>query len=179
MTICFTTRRHYTRSGGIRHTSEGFVCLYCRNIVSAEQALTGGHNRNHCPYCLSSRHLDLYQAGDRLSACRGRMQAIGLTLKHRPSKYAAEKQGELMLIHQCEECGKVSINRIAADDDDEAIVAVFEASQWMDMETVSLLAEGRIFLLGADDTPLVYRRLYGQEDLYEPQSAQLRCAQHG
>jgi DNA-directed RNA polymerase subunit RPC12/RpoP len=171
MTICFTTRRHYTRSGGIRHTSEGFVCLYCRNIVSAEQALTGGHNRNHCPYCLSSRHLDLYQAGDRLSACRGHMQAIGLTLKHRPSKYATEKQGELMLIHQCEECGKVSINRIAADDDDEAILSVFERSQWIDSGTHAILIENGIFLLDAEETPLVYRRLYGQAASRE----KLRC----
>lgn len=162
MTICFTTRRHYTRSGGIRHTSEGFVCLHCRNIVSAEQALTGGHNRNHCPYCLSSCHLDLYQAGDRLSACKGRMKAIGLTLKHTPSKYGTEKQGELMLIHQCEECGKVSINRIAADDDDDAILSVFERSQWIDSRTHSILIEDDIFLLGTEETPLVYRRLYGQ-----------------
>ncbi len=162
MTICFTIRRHYTRSGGIRNTSEGFICLYCRNIVSAEQALTGGHNRNHCPYCLSSRHLDLYQAGDRLSACKGHMKAIGLTLKHRPSKYAAERQGELMLIHQCEECGKVSINRIAADDDDEAILSVFERSQWIDSGTHSILIDNGIFLLDAEETPLVYRRLYGQ-----------------
>lgn len=167
MTICFTTRRRYTHSGGMRNQCEGFVCLHCHNIVSAEQALTGGHNRNHCPFCLSSRHLDLYQAGDRLSACKGHMKPIGLTLKDTPGKYANERQGELMLIHQCEDCGKVSINRIAADDDDEAILTVFERSQWIDLGTHSLLSKSGIWLLGAEETPLVHRRLYGQTALRE------------
>jgi hypothetical protein len=164
MTTCFTTQRHYTRSGGLRHTSDGFTCLHCHNIVLASRVQTGGHNRNHCPYCLSSRHLDLYEPGDRLSACRGRMNAIGLTLKRSPSKYATERQGELMLIHQCEACGKVSINRVAADDDDEAILAVFETSQWLDTTTSARLARSGILLLGAADAPLVYRRLYGRVD---------------
>jgi DNA-directed RNA polymerase subunit RPC12/RpoP len=164
MTICFTTRRRYTRSGGICQQSEGFVCLHCRHSVSADQALTGGHNRNHCPYCLSSRHLDLFQAGDRLSACKGRMAPIGLTLKETRSKYARENMGELMLIHQCEACGKVSINRIAADDDAEALLAVYEHSQWMSAGTQALLSENGIRLLGDADTALVYRRLYGQTD---------------
>jgi RNHCP domain len=171
MTICFTTRRHYTGSGRFRNLCEGFVCLYCCNIVPAGQALPGGHNRNHCPYCLSSRHLDLYEAGDRLSACKARMKPIGLTLKHTPSKYATETQGELMLIHQCEECGKVSINRIAADDDTEAILTVFESSQWLDPYTHSLLVEGSIFVLGAAEASLLHRRLFGQADSRE----ELRC----
>ncbi|HEY3340985.1 MAG TPA: RNHCP domain-containing protein [Anaerolineae bacterium] len=162
MTICFTTRRHYTHSGRFRNACAEFVCLYCCNIVSAGQAQPGGHNRNHCPYCLSSRHLDLYEAGDRLSACRARMKPIGLTLKRTPSKYATETQGELMVIHQCEECGKFSINRIAADDDAEAILTVFESSQWLDPCMHSLLVEGGIFMLGAADAWLLQRRLFGQ-----------------
>jgi hypothetical protein len=92
------------------------------------------------------------------------MNAIGLTLKRSPSKYATERQGELMLIHQCEACGKVSINRIAADDDEEAILAVFETSQWLDTTTATRLARSGILLLGAADAPLVYRRLYGRVD---------------
>ena len=169
MSTCFTTQRHYTRSGSMRKTFEDFVCQYCHNIVSTEVARSGSHNRNHCPYCLCSRHLDLYAAGDRLSACRARMKPIGLTLKHAPSKYGRERQGELMLIHQCEGCGKVSINGIAADDDAGAIVTVFDASQWMESGIYTLIVESGIYLLGNEDTQLVYRRLYGQEDLYEPQ----------
>jgi hypothetical protein len=44
-------------------------------------------NRNHCPYCLWSRCLDLFRAGDRLSACKAPMQPVGLALKHTRKKY--------------------------------------------------------------------------------------------
>jgi hypothetical protein len=46
-----------------------FKCGHCHAFVSMEPILSGVQNRNHCPYCLWSRHLDLYEAGDRLSAC--------------------------------------------------------------------------------------------------------------
>jgi hypothetical protein len=150
------------RIGGLRSADEGFVCKYCHSFVPAQATPGSFHNRNHCPRCLSSRHLDLYAAGDRLSACKARMQPIGLTLKRTPRKYATGEQGELMLVHQCEECGKVAINRIAADDNDEAILSILEASRWLDSQTGALLIGSGIVLLTAEDEPLVYRRLYGQ-----------------
>jgi DNA-directed RNA polymerase subunit RPC12/RpoP len=158
----FTTQRIYTRSGGTRTTFGDFVCMNCRSFVSAEAALSGVHNRNHCPYCLSSRHLDLYEAGDRLSACKARMKAVALTLKQTVKKYARPDQGELMLVHVCEDCGKVSINRIAADDDNEKILSVFQASSRLDQYTHRTLAEGGIAPLGMADMHLVTRRLFGQ-----------------
>ncbi|HEY4722578.1 MAG TPA: RNHCP domain-containing protein, partial [Anaerolineae bacterium] len=88
------TQRIYTRSNGLRNTFGDFVCVHCRNFVSAQAVLSGVRNRNHCPYCLSSRHLDLYAAGDRLSACKARMKPIGLTLKRQSKKYARCDQGE-------------------------------------------------------------------------------------
>ena len=42
-----------------------FVCAHCHALVSSAHWLSGGNNRNHCPYCLWSYHLDLYAAGDR------------------------------------------------------------------------------------------------------------------
>src|SRR5262245_51293735 len=105
-----------------------FRCAHCHNLVSSAHRLSGVNNRNHCPYCLWSYHLDLFAAGDRLSACKGQMKPIGLTMKKSRNKYRLESHGELMLIHECMECAALSINRIAADDDSESILRVFQES---------------------------------------------------
>src|ERR1041385_5472097 len=105
-----------------------FKCMHCHGIVSSAHFLSGVNNRNHCPYCLWSCHLDLYAAGDRLCACKGQMKPIGLTMKNGRNKYQLDKRGELMLVHQCIECGSPSINRIAADDDASTIIEIFQAS---------------------------------------------------
>ena len=162
MTIQLTTQRIYTRSGGLRTTFSDFVCVHCHNFVSAQAALAGVHHRNHCPYCLSSRHLDLYTAGDRLAACKARMNPIGLTLKRQHKKYARYAQGELMLIHLCEDCERIAINRIAADDDDDAIEAIFHASLQLNGHIRRLLVENGITLLGVAEQTLVQRCLFGR-----------------
>ena len=105
-----------------------FRCAHCHNLVSTAHLLSGVNNRNHCPYCLWSCHLDLFSAGDRLSACKGQMKPIGLTMKKSRNKYRLESRGELMLVHECTECGTLSINRIAADDDPENILTIFQDS---------------------------------------------------
>ena len=156
------TQRIYTRSNGLRNTFGDFVCVHCRNFVSAQAVLSGVRNRNHCPYCLSSRHLDLYAAGDRLSACKARMKPIGLTLKRQSKKYARCDQGELLLVHHCEDCGQLAINRIAADDDNEAILAVFHGSSQIDRSVRCLLVEDGITLLDVADRQIVDWRLIGQ-----------------
>lgn len=58
------------------------------------------------------------------------MTPIGLTFKKEGiDKYTDKpKQGEIMLIHQCVKCGKVSINRISGDDSSSVILQVFERS---------------------------------------------------
>ena len=104
-----------------------FKCGHCHVMVSSAHFLSGVNNRNHCPYCLWSRHVDLSAAGDRLETCLGLMQPVGLTLKITPKKDSSATAGELMLIHQCTGCGKLSINRIAADDDSQTILAVYQA----------------------------------------------------
>ncbi|HPH96949.1 MAG TPA: RNHCP domain-containing protein [Anaerolineaceae bacterium] len=143
--------------GGI---NSDFNCVHCRAYVTANPLVCGVHNRNHCPFCLWSRHMDLYAAGDRLSACRGAMRPIGLTLKQSRKKYGAN-QGELMLIHGCSDCGAVSINRIAADDDNDAIYRLFEASFNLDAQARAWLDASPVKLLAPADAWLVERRLWG------------------
>jgi hypothetical protein len=165
------TRRHKPkrgRSGPIGlfgDKSASFKCRHCHNYVNAEPFVSGVQNRNHCPYCLWSRHLDLYKAGDRLAACKGQMEPVGLTLKRTRKKYVGPASGELMLIHRCVECGKVSINRIAADDAPEALFEVFQASLEAEIQVVATWVANGIQALIASDTELVRARLFGSSNL--------------
>ncbi len=138
-----------------------FKCGNCNRFVSADTMVSGTVNRNHCPYCLHSKHLDLRRAGDRLSACKGKMRPIGLTLKKANKKYAQKDQGELMLVHQCLECGKLSINRIAADDIDDYIYDVFRSSLQLTSAFRRTCLQNDIQLLQAEDEPVVQARLFG------------------
>ena len=138
---------------------DGFTCLNCGAFVSAAGLLSGVLNRNHCPYCLWSRHLDLAQAGDRLCACKAGMRPVGLAIKRTRKRYAEAAQGELMLVHVCSGCGAASINRIAADDDAERLMEVYrQASTARRMIRPSEAIE----LLDESDYPLVSARLFGK-----------------
>jgi len=101
-----------------------FTCIECRKVVNSEAV--GTRHRNHCPYCLWSRHVDV-KPGDRVEPCQGMMEPTGLTFKGEGfDKYGKKRQGEIMIIHRCERCGKESKNRIAGDDNPEAILAICE-----------------------------------------------------
>ncbi len=148
-----------TRSGMLRSLREeaedGFKCRHCGVFVSSAISLAGVINRNHCPYCLWSRHLDLERPGDRLSACKALMRPVGLTRKKVFKKYG-ETSGELMLVHRCTDCERLSANRLAADDDVDALLAVFEASQQ------EAPIQGEIFSLDGRDDRAVRVELFGQ-----------------
>jgi len=89
-----------------------FTCKNCGREVVPEGA--GTDHRNHCPYCLSSVHLD-NKPGDRASECHGRIEPVGIWVR---------KGGEWALIHRCTVCGKLDSNRIAADDDPMKLMAL-------------------------------------------------------
>jgi hypothetical protein len=139
-----------------------FKCAHCHVLVSSAHIVSGVNNRNHCPYCLWSCHLDLYAAGDRLSACKAPMRPIGLTMKRSRNKYQRDSRGELMLVHQCTECNSLSINRIAADDDAGTVMAVFEESLALTQPIYALCQNYGIGLLKTDDRRIVYTQLYGR-----------------
>jgi DNA-directed RNA polymerase subunit RPC12/RpoP len=163
MTTHFATQRIYTRPGRLNNTSGDFVCLACGAAVSAQAMLSGVRSRNHCPYCLSSRHLDQFEAGDRLSACKARMRPVGLTLKRSAKKYAGHSSGELMLVHLCEDCGKLSINRIAADDSVNLILSLFESSLHLDPTLRQELASTGVEVVGEEDLREVKTQLLGRQ----------------
>lgn len=102
-------------------------CIHCNKDISLDNNI-GTRNRNHCPFCLYSQHLDENIPGDRKSNCRFEMEPIALTFMNRGiDKYGKKIQGEIMIVHRCcnPNCKKISINRIAGDDDPYAIMEIF------------------------------------------------------
>lgn len=93
--------------------NDGFVCENCQKLVGP--IVYGGSYRNHCPFCLYSKHVDGKVPGDRVSPCHGLMEPVGVTTKSR---------GEFTLIHKCTKCGFQRLNRVAGDDDTELITKI-------------------------------------------------------
>jgi DNA-directed RNA polymerase subunit RPC12/RpoP len=119
-------KKHYKKN-----ESDDFVCKNCKQLVSGTSF--GTKQRNHCPYCLYSFHID-EKIGDRESSCRGLMKPIGLTTK---------KDGEIMIIHECQKCGKISNNRIAGDDNTDTILELAKISPTIDIEEVKIQLFGK------------------------------------
>jgi DNA-directed RNA polymerase subunit RPC12/RpoP len=92
---------------------QSFRCGHCKRMIGPLPS--GGHHRNHCPYCLYSRHVDAERSGDRASTCRSLMEPIGAF--QRPN-------GEHVLVHRCLGCGFERFNRIAADDDFDLVLTL-------------------------------------------------------
>lgn len=100
-----------------RTENVGFVCAHCGKDVLP---LTNGSYRNHCPFCLYSKHVDL-EPGDRQSDCGGLMRPIGV--RHKGGK-------GLQLIHRCLSCGFERANRVSqetAQPDDIEVLMVLLA----------------------------------------------------
>jgi hypothetical protein len=158
-------KRHYKRERDnfererirkrIREQRGGFKCCNCRQQVVVNEQM-GTHNRNHCNMCLWSRHVD-EKKGDRRASCQAGMRPIGLTFRLE----SRGRRGEIMLIHACSGCHKISINRIAADDLDTEIVGVFKSSHNLsDGLRRKVLGQGIVPALKADHRE-VQRQLYG------------------
>lgn len=85
--------------------NESFECECCHKSVTPHQE---GSARNHCPFCLCSKHVDNINPGDRASECHGKMQPIGIDYR---------KNKGYMIQHQCVRCKKTILNKVAPDDD--------------------------------------------------------------
>jgi hypothetical protein len=85
--------------------SEPFKCRNCKAFIG--EPPTGGQQRNHCPMCLYSLHVDDKTPGDRASECRSLMEPIGVFYR---------RNLEQVVVHRCLGCGFTRYNRIAADD---------------------------------------------------------------
>jgi rubrerythrin len=86
---------------------EDFTCLHCGARVR------GTGYTNHCPHCLWSRHVDI-NPGDRASNCLGLMEPIAVQ-SHR---------GTYRIIHRCQVCGLEKPNKLAKNDNFEAMLQI-------------------------------------------------------
>lgn len=85
---------------------EDFICKVCGTKVK------GTGYTNHCPDCLWSEHVDEEVPGDRASDCKGLMEPVGVEIKN----------GEYIIIHRCQKCGKKPRNKTAKEDKFEEIL---------------------------------------------------------
>lgn len=88
---------------------ENFVCENC----GREVPILGYTARDHCPYCLYSKHVDI-DPGDRRNPCRGLMRPIGV------EKY----KDTYKIIYKCSKCHEKHKNIIAKDDDMDKIIEI-------------------------------------------------------
>lgn len=133
-----------------------FSCGHCKKEVSTSGNI-GTHQRNHCPFCLYSKHVDIAK-GDRQETCHGLMLPLALTFK----KEGNGRVGELMLVHQCQRCGRFSINRIAGDDDVAEIMQTFDRSIKLDTAAKTLMAENGIDVVQEKDKEEIHTQLFGK-----------------
>ena len=91
-----------------KEIDEEFICENCGKKVSK----LGYSCRNHCPYCLHSKHLDI-NPGDRQEECQGIMEPV--------SAEVSSKKG-YVIIFKCKKCGAIRKNKAAEDDNTNLII---------------------------------------------------------
>ena len=87
---------------------EEFICENCGKKVSK----LGYSSRDHCPYCLHSKHVDI-NPGDRAESCCGDLESIGIEINNRKG---------YVILFKCKKCGKVKKNKAAEDDNMDLII---------------------------------------------------------
>ena len=86
---------------------EGFICEHCGKEVTP----AGYTSRDHCPYCLYSKHVDI-NPGDRQNTCLGLLEP----------KEIEKFKDTYKIIYKCEKCNELHKNIIANDDDMDKII---------------------------------------------------------
>lgn len=87
---------------------EGFICENCGKEVKK----LGYTSRDHCPYCLNSKHVDC-MPGDRKENCHGLLKPIKVELD--------SKKGYI-IVYKCEKCYTIKKNKSAQDDNTDLLI---------------------------------------------------------
>ena len=87
---------------------ENFICDNCGKQVPK----LGYSCRNHCPYCLHSKHVDK-NPGDRQEQCQGDLKPVRLEID--------SKKG-YVIIFRCRKCGAIRKNKAAKDDNMDLMI---------------------------------------------------------
>lgn len=94
---------------------ENFICEVCGKDVSP----LGYTARDHCPYCLSSKHVDI-NPGDRRENCHGTLVPIGIE---------NAKKGNYKIVYKCAKCGEIKRNIMAYDDNMDLVIKIMANPQ--------------------------------------------------
>ena len=86
---------------------ESFICENCGKEVTK----LGYTARDHCPFCLYSKHVDI-MPGDRENTCKGILKPIGV------EKY----RDTYKIIYKCKKCNETHKNIMAKDDNMDLII---------------------------------------------------------
>lgn len=97
----------------ITKIDEEFICENCGKKVDK----LGYTSRDHCPYCLYSKHLDI-NPGDRMCDCHGILKPVNIDYN--------SKKG-YMIIYKCEKCRQIRKNKKAKDDNQEVILEIIRS----------------------------------------------------
>ena len=90
---------------------EEFICENCGKKVDKLNYTA----RDHCPYCLYSKHVDI-MPGDRKNKCCGLLIPISI------EKY----KNTYKIIYKCKNCRQIHKNIIAADDNFDEILKIMQ-----------------------------------------------------
>lgn len=86
---------------------DSFICENCMKEVKPLSYTS----RDHCPYCLYSKHVDI-NPGDRLNNCKGLLKPTGI-IKFKDT---------YKIIYKCEKCSETHKNIMATDDNMDLII---------------------------------------------------------
>jgi len=84
--------------------NDQFNCENCLKEITKHPEWSA---RNHCPFCLYSKHMDKDFPWDRKSECLWLMKPIWIDYK---------KNKGNMIKHKCQKCWKEILNKVAPDD---------------------------------------------------------------
>lgn len=92
---------------------EEFICENCKKEVSPLNYTA----RDHCPYCLYSKHVDI-MPGDRKNSCCGLLKPIGI------EKF----KDTYKILYKCQRCQEEHKNIMAKDDNMDLIIELSKVS---------------------------------------------------
>lgn len=88
---------------------ESFLCEHCKMEVTTLHYSA----RDHCPYCLYSKHVDC-MPGDRMNTCKGLLKPTGI------EKF----KDTYKIVYRCTSCKESHKNIMAIDDSMDRIIEI-------------------------------------------------------
>ncbi len=90
------------------------------------------------------------------------MEPKAISFKRENNKYAKDQRGELMVVHRCTECGQLSRNRLAGDDNIDEVLRIFAVGTNLSDELLDQFKDEDIQVAVKADEKAVRERLFGR-----------------